>query len=85
MARHRLHGARHRQRGEIGDGHAIDLHRQALRPQPLALAARALGGRHVVQQPLAVAVGSGLFQRLPQEGENAVPSGRLALALLAAP
>ena len=46
-----------RQGRELGDRHAVHLDRQTLGTQTLSVARRAFRGRHVVQQPVAVAFG----------------------------
>ena len=52
---HRHQRARDRQRREFGNREILHPHRQAGRPQPLAVAGGALGRRHVIGEPLAVA------------------------------
>ena len=73
---------RNRQRREFGDRHAVHLHRQALRPQPLAVARRTFRRRHVIHQPVAVAFRSRLFEILFQVSEDSAEA-RLAAARLA--
>ena len=75
--------ARHGQRGEIGNRHAVDLHRQTLRTQPVAVADRTLGRRHVVEQVFAVVVGTGRFEILLEMAENSEETGLAAARRLA--
>ncbi len=71
----RLQGLAQGQRREVGNGQATHLDRQRFRPQALALAGRADGGRHVVQQPIAIAFRLRLIQRVAQVGQDAVETG----------
>src|ERR1019366_1356155 len=48
--------ARYREAGEIGNGHAVHSYRQAFGTQALAVAHRTFGGRHEIEQILAVGV-----------------------------
>ena len=66
---HRHQRARNRQPGEFADGEILHAHREAGRAQALAVAGRALGGRHVIGEPLAIGLGRGLVG-LVQNGED---------------
>ncbi len=50
--------------GKIRNRHAVHFHRQAFGPQPLAVARRALCGRHEIQQILAIVFRGRRFQIL---------------------
>ena len=51
---HAVERPRHRQSRQLGDGHALHLHREARRLQALALAIRAHRRRHVLHEPLVI-------------------------------
>ena len=86
-----VHGARpvecafERERSEVGDGTRLtrDGHGdgERLRTQPLALAARACGGGHVLHHVLAVALGFGVVEVGAQVREDAVEAGAADLIL----
>ena len=69
---------RNRQRREIGNRHAVYFHRQALRPQPLAVACRTFARRHVIHQPIAIAFRGRLLQILFQISEDSAEAGLAA-------
>ena len=70
-----VEGAVHGERGEVGDGHAVDLDGEGFGAQALAVADGALGGRHVLHHPLAIGVGVGFVERIAEIGEDAVEAG----------
>ncbi len=76
--------ARHRHRGEVGDGHAVHLDRKAFRAQPFAVARWTSRRRHVFQQPFAVTIRRALLHRLPQIREDAEKAAALFLARVGA-
>ena len=50
-------------------------HRERLRPQPLAMAARALRRRHELHHVLAIALALGVLQRVAQPGDHPMEAG----------
>src|SRR5262249_34494256 len=77
-----IHRARNGPSREAGDRESIDLHRQALRPQPLALANGACGRGHEAEQPVAIALGRGFFQVLFEEADRAAKTETRRLLLV---
>src|SRR5262249_51706722 len=77
-----IHRARDGQSREVGDGESIDLYRQALRSQPLALANRACGRGHESKQPFAIALGRRFFQILFEEAEHTAKTEARRLLLV---
>src|ERR1700730_18329203 len=65
-----IEGAGNRKTREIGDRHAVHFHSQAFRTQTLAVAHRTFGGRHEIEQVLAIGIGSGGFEILFEVAEN---------------
>ncbi len=69
------------QRGEIGDGHAIHFHGETFRSQTHTVACGTLARRHVIHQPVAIALGSGLFEILLEISEDPTEAGLSAAGL----
>ena len=67
---HRHEGARNRQAGEFADGEILHAHGEAGGTKALAVAGGALGGRHVIGEPLAIGFG-GRLVGFVQDGEDA--------------
>ena len=57
-----LEGTPYRHSGEVGDADAIYAHCQTFLPEAFAVAERACGRRHILQQPLAITLRSRFFQ-----------------------
>ena len=70
-----------RERGEVGDGEAVDLDGERLGAQALAAAGRAGRGGHEGHHVLAVAVAAGFVDGVAQIVENAVEAGARSFAL----
>ena len=76
-----IEGAVHGERGEFGDGHAVDFDGEGFGAEALAVADGAVGGRHVLHHPLAVGVGAGFFEGIAEPGEDAVEAGARGFGL----
>ena len=61
-----------RERREVRNGEPGDFHRQAFRTQPPLVASRAGDGRHVLREPLAVAVRARFFEAAFEKWHDAL-------------
>src|SRR5512141_148259 len=81
--RHGFHGAAYGQSGEVGDGHAVNLHAEALGAETLAATLWTRRGGHVVEQPFAICITGGFLDGLLMESQDAAEAGAAADVLRA--